>query len=88
VGISPGTTLPTTVPTPSGCDLLGGAPDPDPVGANTAITFRFSCSNGSTVVERFVQVATQESLRVQVRADTPQQAADVLATATYRPPVK
>jgi tRNA A-37 threonylcarbamoyl transferase component Bud32 len=88
VGISPGTTLPTTVPAPSGCDLLGGAPDPGPVGANTAITFRFSCSNGSTVVERFVQVATQESLRVQVRADTPQQAADVLATATYRPPVK
>jgi hypothetical protein len=85
VGISPGTTLPTTVPAPSGCDLLGGAPDTSPVGANTAVTFRFGCSSGSSVVERFVQVADQESLRVQVRADTSQQAEDVLASATYRP---
>ena len=86
VGVSPGTTLPATVPAPSGCDLLGGAPDRRPVGANTAVTFRFSCSGGSTVVmERFVQVADQESLRVQVRADTSQQAEEVLASATYRP---
>jgi hypothetical protein len=85
VGISPGTTLPATAPAPSGCELLGGAPDRRPVGDKTAVTFRFSCSDRSTVVERFVQVAAQESLRVQVRAATPQQAEDILSTATYRP---
>jgi hypothetical protein len=36
-------------------------------------------------MERFVQVADQESLRVQVRADTSQQAEEVLASATYQP---
>jgi eukaryotic-like serine/threonine-protein kinase len=85
VGISPGTTLPTTVPVPSGCELSGGVPDSGSVGDNPAVTFRFDCSGGSTVVERFVQVATQESLRVQVRADTPRQAEDVLGSATYQP---
>lgn len=86
VGILPGTTLPMTIPAPSGCEPLGSAPDSGLVGAKTAVTFRFSCSGGpSVVVERFVQVADQESLRVQVRADTPQQADDVLASATYRP---
>jgi hypothetical protein len=84
VGISPGTTLPTAVPVPSGCGPLGGADD-GRVGDKTAVTFRFSCKDRSTVVERFVQVADQESLRVQVRAYTLQQAEDVLATATYRP---
>jgi hypothetical protein len=37
------------------------------------------------VVEQFVQVADQESLQVQVRAATRQQAEDVLGSATYRP---
>jgi hypothetical protein len=85
VGIFPGTTMPTTVLAPSGCELSGDAPDDRAVGGNPAVTFRFRCSAGSPVVERFVQVAAQELLRVQVRADTSQQAEDVLASATYRP---
>jgi hypothetical protein len=84
VGIFPGTTVPTTVLAPSGCKPLAGSPDSAGVGGKTAITFRFSCSGGkSTVVERFVQVAARESLRVQVRADTALQAEDVLDSATY-----
>jgi hypothetical protein len=85
VGILPGTTVPTKVPAPAGCQPLGSSPDGDSVGGKTAVTFRFRCSGGSTVVERFVQVAAEESLQVQVRAATSQQAEDVLTSVTYRP---
>jgi hypothetical protein len=85
VGIVPGSTLPATVSMPSGCASRQKAPDRGSVDRAPAVTFRFECANGTWVVERFVQVAPQKSLRVQVRAGTAEQAEDVLASAAYRP---
>ncbi|HEU4947242.1 MAG TPA: serine/threonine-protein kinase [Kribbella sp.] len=85
VGVSPDTTLPTTVAAPSDCTARPGAPDRSPVDDKTAVTFWFACSGGTAVAQRFVRVAQQESLRIQVRADSDEQAEDVLGSATYRP---
>lgn len=82
IGILSTPTLPTNPTPPTGCQRP--TPDPQGVGGKPAATFRYSCGSAPAVVERYVKISDNESVRIQVRSDNTGELEKVLASATYR----
>ncbi|MGW1344032.1 serine/threonine-protein kinase [Kribbella sp. NPDC002412] len=82
LGISDGTTLPTTTTPPTGCKTA--PPDPPDVAGQNLVTFKYSC-NGPSVDEQYRLLDGDKVLRIQVRDDNPGNRAAVLASAEYTP---
>ncbi|MFF0338526.1 serine/threonine-protein kinase [Kribbella sp. NPDC004875] len=79
VGLVNSRTLPSTATAPEGCSPA------TPEKSGDAVTFRYSCNNVPTVVERYQQVNDTTQLRVQVRDDNPTTRQEVLDSAKYQP---
>jgi hypothetical protein len=72
-------TVPTTAPTVAGCE-----PTPsqsDAVNAEQA-TFRYTCSNSTTLIQRFAKLSGTQSLWIQVRGSDLDEVQQVLDSAS------